>query len=300
MSRAVPAAQADIGHGLGVSERGHDGRDGWEVAPGFWVWPLRTPTLPPATTTNTAVIGDRSLLVVEPATPHAEERARLAAWLDTRVAAGARVEAVAITHHHTDHVGWARGVADQFGVPLWAHPATAARVEFTVDRQVQGGDVLELGDGRRIEACFTPGHAPGHVCFVDRATGVVHAGDMVAGEGFVMIDPDDGGDMSVYLKSLGALLALDAKALVPAHGPVLEAPASVLRAYVEHRLAREGRVRAALEDGRPADLETLLARTYHDTPRAHWPLARKSLRAHLAKLVEDGEVRRVGLDYVVG
>jgi hypothetical protein len=41
-----------------------------DVAPGVALFPVRTPTLPPATHTNTFAIGGREVLLVEPATPY--------------------------------------------------------------------------------------------------------------------------------------------------------------------------------------------------------------------------------------
>jgi len=64
------------------------------VAPGVRVIALETPTLPPATHTNTYVLGDREVIVVEPATPRRREQARL---FDALEAAGCAVRAVFLT-----------------------------------------------------------------------------------------------------------------------------------------------------------------------------------------------------------
>jgi hypothetical protein len=57
---------------------------------------------------------------------------------------------------------------------------------------------------------------------------------------------------------------------------------------------REDRVLAAIQDV-PRDLSAVLADAYADTPEALWPLAARSLEAHLRKLVAEGRVRRLGL-----
>ena len=44
-----------------------------DVAPGVAWFAARTPTLPPATHTNSYAIGTRQLLLVEPATPYEDE-----------------------------------------------------------------------------------------------------------------------------------------------------------------------------------------------------------------------------------
>lgn len=258
---------------------------------GYWVFPLRTPTLPPASATNTAIVGQRKLAVIEPATPHPDEQARLLSMLEQRLADGATLEAILITHHHSDHIGFAQALAERTGAPILAHPETASRVAMTVDRHLTDDTPIELDQGHALRPVFTPGHAPGHLVFLDTGTGIAHAGDMVAGEGSILIDPDDGGDMSAYLASLERVAALGASRLVPAHGRTFEEPEAVCRHFVEHRLGRERKVLAAMGP-ESKTLPEILALAYADTPKMLWPLAEKSLRAHLSKLVTDARVHQ--------
>jgi glyoxylase-like metal-dependent hydrolase (beta-lactamase superfamily II) len=263
-----------------------------QVAEGVFRIALRTPTLPPATSTNTLLVGCERLAVIEPGTPHSDEQQRLDALLDERTAAGAQVVAILITHHHADHTGYAAGLRAKTGAPVHAHPATLARVDFEVDVEVADGDVLELDHGHALEAVHTPGHAPGHLVYVDRGSRVAHAGDMVAGEGWVMIDPDDAGDMRAYVDSLQRLRGVASK-LVPAHGHVITDPEALIDRYVAHRLEREQKVLGAVKQG-AGRIDDLLPLAYDDTPQHLWPLATRSLRAHLHKLEQDGLVARNG------
>lgn len=265
-----------------------------EIAGGVRLIALRTPTLPPATATNTLVVGRRRLAVIEPATPHADEQAALEHLLAGLLGAGAEVAAILLTHHHGDHTGFAAALRERTGAPIHAHPATAERVDFTVDVPLADGAELDLGDGFVISAMHTPGHAPGHLVYSERRTGLMYAGDMVAGVGTILIDPEDGGDMIAYLASLERMAAARPGALIPAHGPVQDDPEGVLRRYRAHRMMREDRVLAAIQDA-PRDLSVILADAYADTPEALWPLAARSLEAHLRKLVAEGRVRRLGL-----
>ena len=267
--------------------------DGHEIAEGLRLLALRTPTLPPATTTNPLVVGRRRLAVIEPATPFADEQAALEGLLQGLVGSGAEVAAILLTHHHMDHTGFAAALRDRTGAPIHAHPQTAARVDFTVDVPLNDGDEVELGEGFALTAMHTPGHAPGHLVFCERRTGFAYAGDMVAGIGTILIDPEDDGDMIAYLASLGRMAAARPTALVPAHGPVIDDPQACLARYRAHRLMREDRVLAAIH-ATPRDLSTVLAEAYADTPPALWPLAARSLEAHVRKLVTDGRVRRSG------
>ncbi len=265
------------------------------IAPGLDRLALRTPTLPPATTTNTLLVGHRRLAVIEPATPDADERARLDAAVEAKIEGGGELVAIIITHHHVDHIGYAEGLRERFGGPILAHPATAERVPFRVDGALADGDVIALDGGLDLEALHTPGHAPGHLVLVERSSQIAHVGDMVAGIGTILIDPEDDGDMGLYLDSLERLAALGLRTLVPAHGPLIEAPEACLRGYIKHRLMRESKVLTALSAG-PLRREELLARVYDDAPPALWPLADRSLEAHMRKL--EGE-RRLHRDDVV-
>jgi len=262
------------------------------VAPGLFRLPLRTPTLPPATTTNTLLVVGDGVVVIEPATPFADEQVRLAEALDDLASRGHPLVAILLTHHHPDHIGHADALRAARGVPIMAHEATAARVPFAVDRLLADGERVELGDGVTLRAVFTPGHAPGHLVYVEERSRVAYVGDMVAGEGTILVDPYDGGDMAQYLESLRRTKALRAAALVPAHGPVLRDPDVILDHYVAHRLAREAKILAVLADA-PLPIAQLVARAYDDTPPLLWPLAERSAEAHLRKLVAEA---RVALD----
>ena len=263
---------------------------------GAWSLALETPTIPPATSTNTLVIGADRLVVVEPATPHPREQARLDTLLETLQADGREVVALCLTHHHVDHIGYAKVLRERLGVPILAHAETAARLPFAVDQTIDEGWSMELGGDMVVEAIATPGHAPGHLLFWERSSRIGHAGDLVAGEGTILIDVLDGGDMGVYLDSLRRMTAWCRERggrLVPAHGAVLEDPVAVLEFYVRHRLEREDRVRQAVQGG-ARDFQEILAAAYADKPRAVWPMAAMALEAHLRKLVADGEMVRVG------
>lgn len=260
---------------------------------GLTLLALRTPTLPPATATNTLIIGEQRLLVVEPASPHSDQQKLLLDELHRRLSNGAEVVAIAITHHHPDHIGAIEVVRQATQAPVIAHRETASRVPFAVDQLLEDGDAVELDNGRTVRAVFCPGHAPGHLAFVDEATAIAHVGDLVAGEGTILIDPDDAGDMADYLDSLEKVRALKLQALVPAHGPVIERPDACLRHYRTHRLLREQRVVRALNRG-ARDLSSTLEDCYSDTPQYLWPLALRSLRAHLGKLEREGRVRLAG------
>lgn len=260
------------------------------VAPGVRVVPVASPTLPPATHTNVAVLGQRRVTVVDPASPWQDEQAALLEALD---AAGVEVARIVLTHHHADHVGGAEAlraslVARGRHVPVLAHAVTAALVagDITVDALLADGDTLDC-DGVTLQAVHTPGHAPGHLALHAADAEVIVAGDMVAGVGTILIDPREG-DLGDYLASLERLRALGAARLIPAHGPVIDHADMALSFYVAHRHQRSAAIHTALGRlGRAAAAE-LVPLVYQDVPRAVWPMAAVQIEAHLRWLAAQG------------
>ena len=275
------------------------------VARGVDLFSARTPTLLPATHTNSYALGEREVVLVEPATPYDDERREWLSWARSFPSTGRKLVAIALTHHHVDHVGGAEFFARELGLPIWAHEATAGRLpRIPVARRLAEGESFVL-DGeipQQWTALHTPGHAPGHLCFHEAAQRVVVVGDMVASVGTILIEPTDG-DMIAYLAQLERLASLDASMALPAHGePIADdgsgapTPTARFRFYIAHRLAREARVEKALAAAGAvgATGEALVPVAYADTPPVVWPLARMSLEAHLIKLEREGRARRAG------
>lgn len=265
------------------------------VARGVEMFPARTPTLPPATHTNSYALGDRDVILVEPATPYDDERRAWIDWARGLASQGRRLLALLLTHHHDDHVGGAAFLADELGLPIWAHAATAARLPHVpIARRLEDGDFLVLAGPweQRFRVLHTPGHAPGHLCLIaDDGTAIV--GDMVASVGTILIPPDDG-DMGVYLAQLDRLADLGARVALPAHGEPIDEPTALFRRYITHRLGREAKIVDALaaRGAAGATAEALVPEAYADTSPLAWPIARLSLEAHLLKLERDGRARR--------
>ena len=264
----------------------------WPFCDGIAIAPLATLTLPPATHTNAYVFGERELVVVDPGAHDPAERDALAQELEARVAGGAHVRAVMLTHHHADHTSGAAALAARIGAPIWAHPETARRLSFTIGRELDDGEVIDLG-GRRLRCVFTPGHAPGHLCFLEEETGWMAAGDMVASVGTILVDPSEG-DMRLYLESLHRMAELAPSVLLPAHGAPIADPAGKLAEYVRHRLWREERVAEALAGRGRSTARELVPIAYADTAPVLHPIAERSLISHLVKLAADGRIRALG------
>lgn len=271
----------------------------FELVPGIGLAALRTPTLPPATHTNCYLVGGRELIVIDPASPYDDEQAALDESIAGYLNTGRRVREIWLTHHHIDHCSGAAHLALRLGVPVCAHEKTAALVKGRIDvsRLLRDGEVTELvGDAvhptRRLRAVFTPGHAPGHLCFLEEVTGFLITGDMVAGIGTIIVDPDEG-DMAEYLASLARMKTLAPRVLLPAHGTAMPSPERKLDEYIRHRLWREARVLEALTAKGEASAAELVPDVYQDVSPSLFALAERSLLAHLIKLVRDGRAENL-------
>ncbi|MEW6074257.1 MAG: MBL fold metallo-hydrolase [Planctomycetota bacterium] len=263
-------------------------------APGILALPLRTPTPPPGISTSTYLVGEERVWIVDPAPVDEGERARLLEITDEWHREGRSFAGVLLTHHHPDHVGAAELVAARYGLSVHAHPWTLAHLPFRPrdPRPLFDGDELDLGTAPtgtprwRLRALHTPGHAPGHLAFLESRYRALIAGDMLATGSTILIDPPEG-HLATYLASLRRLARERIGTLHPAHGmPHLDGPALVGQ-YLAHRREREEKLRAALA-ATPRSLGELVAVVYDDTPVELHPLARRSLLAGLEKLRDEG------------
>lgn len=279
-------------------------RDLWEqrieMRQGFFLTPLRTPTIPPATHTNCYTVGGEEMVIIDPGSPYPDEQARLDVVLESFLTEGRRFREIIITHLHPDHIGGVMHVAERFNLPVATHRLTAEAIngEIRVDRLIEDNELIVLQNTRpnmgndlawRLRALWTPGHARGHLSFYEERTGTLLTGDCVVGFGTVVIAPPEG-DLNEYLASLRRYLALPKlTALMPGHGPVLANARGKIEEYLAHRQAREMQIIEALQAG-PQTIPAIVAVVYTDTPTALRQLAELSVRAHLDKLIADGRV----------
>ncbi|GAG10506.1 unnamed protein product [marine sediment metagenome] len=250
---------------------------------------MKSFTLPPATHTNAFLLGSRELLLIDPGSPIQQEQDKLLAYLQQ---SGSRVHEIWLTHQHPDHVDGVERLRGELGVPVAAHRLTADACEFAVDRFIEDGEetTLNLGDGVRAHwvALHTPGHAAGHLCFFERERKFLLTGDNVVSLSTVFIAPPEG-NMIQYLQSLERLAELDASFLFPGHGPPVATPTKKIREYIDHRLAREAAILAAIDQ--PLEPIEIVRAVYASEPEAVYPLAELNVRAHLEKLVAEGSAR---------
>ena len=220
------------------------------------------------TGTNTWIYGRDPAWLIDPGPALPEHVDAISAEIDARGGLGA----VLLTHDHPDHAEAVPEIIGRFS-PV---PLAAAR----------GSVSTLLHDGDRVgpfEVLASPGHAPDHLAFI--AGEVAFTGDAVLGEGSVFVTAQ----LAEYLGALRVLQALRLSVIAPGHGPVVTRPDLKLAQYIDHRLAREEALVAALAEGKRTNTE-LLDAAWSDAPAELRPAAALTLQAHLQKLDDEGRL----------
>ena len=259
------------------------------IAPGIVRITAPNPSVMTGPGTNSYIVGDRELVLIDPG-PDIESHAK--ALIE---AVGNRLKWIVCTHTHLDHSPAAHAVKAATGAPIaGAVCAQDGRqdAQFVPDRVLSEGDTVSV-EGVTLRAIQTPGHVCNHLCYLYAQRKLLFTGDHVMQGSTVVITPPNG-SMRDYLSSLDKVLGLDIAELAPGHGRVIRSPHDEVRKIIAHRLKREAKVLDALKRKSPCSLDELVPLAYDDTPERLYPVARRSLHAHLIKLVQDGKARESG------
>lgn len=248
-------------------------------------------TRAPTGATNAYLVGSERCLLVDPA--------GRTDTLDTVVAAR-DVGTIAVTHTHPDHVGAVADYAAETGAEVLARRPERFREATGIDPDggLNEGTVIATGVGP-VTVLDTPGHAADHVAFelpdgTGGRGGTVISGDLAVAEGSVVVGAPEG-DLRAYLTSLRRLWARNPRRLYPGHGPAIggddpAAPRETLARLIDHRLAREAKIRDAVDAG-ASDLDSVLNAAYEKDLTGVRDLARATVAAHLEKLAVEGAAR---------
>lgn len=249
--------------------------------------------------TNSYLVGGASsgFIAIDPGPDDPQHLKRL--W---RASAG-DIRMIVCSHSHPDHSPGAKALQAMCAARpriLGLPSAKTAKAEwrFKPDRALQNHELLTLAGSaaqgvveHTLEVIYTPGHAANHLCLALLQDGLLFSGDHVLSGSTTVVDPPDG-NMNAYIESLDVLCAAcdehQLEFILPAHGHVMGGSVAAAKKAIEqlkaHRLERESKVRQAMQTLPRGTLDQWLPLVYDDVPKRMWPVARRSLLAHVQRI----------------
>lgn len=253
------------------------------------------------TGTGVFIIGGEHVAVIDPGPNTPAHKAALDKALDGRT-----VTHVLVTHHHIDHSPLAKPLAQAhncqvYGYGLQPRPPQGGEVRleagddlsFKPDVEIRDGKIIK-GDGWTIEAIHTPGHTSNHLCYALKEENTLFSGDHIMGWSTSVVSPPDG-DIGDYLNSLRRVYDRHFDILRPTHGPAITDVDVFVKAYIDHRMARETQIAEALESGL-TDIFEIVGKLYANIDKRLHPAAAHSVLSHLIHMRQDGRVKADGAD----
>ena len=256
--------------------------------------------------TNSYLVGDAftGYTIIDPGPADAEHQQRL--W-DAAVhpdGSGGNILRIFCTHSHPDHSPGAAPLQALcahrppiLGLP--SAPTARQGSAFTPDEVLQNGELLthiprasETDSTNNIaqhtlQVITTPGHAANHVCLLLQEDGLLFSGDHILNGSTTVIDPPDG-NMTHYLDALDTLHAActvhAVQHILPAHGHVIDDALGAIAHLKSHRLQREAKIASIMRTHPDGDLDQWLPLAYDDVDPRIWPVARRSLLAHVERI----------------
>ncbi|MDM0011168.1 MBL fold metallo-hydrolase [Variovorax sp. J22P168] len=250
--------------------------------------------------TNSYIVGDAETgyIVIDPGPNDFDHIGRL--WRATN----GDIRMIVCTHSHADHSPGALPLQKLcktrppiLGLP--SAPTARATARFAPDRALKDGerltlDVQAIGDAgetlaplHTLRVIHTPGHAANHLCLLLEEDGLLFSGDHILNGSTTVVDPPDG-NMDAYLASLDKLDAACARGkvefILPAHGYVLGEARTAIATLKAHRLKREAKIAAVMREAPEGTPEEWLPKAYDDVPERMWPVAARSLAAHVERI----------------
>ena len=139
-----------------------------------------------------------------------------------------------------------------------------------------------------LQVLHTPGHAANHVCLLLQEDGLLFSGDHILNGSTTVVDPPDG-NMRDYIDSLdllsAACTAQNVQYILPAHGDVIDGALAAIAHLKAHRLKREAKIAAIMQANPLGSLDDWLPLAYDDVPPRIWPVAKRSLLAHVERIL---------------
>ena len=266
------------------------------IAPNAWRVLGRNPGMMTGPGTNSYLVGDRALTVIDPGPVDHEHTQAL---LHAAEKIGRPIEQILVTHTHRDHSPGARELAEASGARLLGPdvPDDGLQDEtWAPERRLRHGERVDCG-GTELEVIATPGHVGNHLCYLMVDQNLLFTGDHLIQGSTVVIAPPSG-SMAAYMDSLALLRDYRIDLMAPGHGDVIDDPMATVDKTLAHRRDRERKVVEAL-DSDPITVQELVTRVYEDVPAFLRGVACLSLEAHLIKLRDEGRVSHTGGKWAV-
>ena len=184
---------------------------------------------------NTYVVYDdetKECAIVDPGCYEDYERKELSDFITEN---NLKVTKLLNTHCHIDHVLGNKYVKDTYQVDLYIHkqddPTLRAVMTYAppygfnhyesteADQYLEEGDSVNIGN-YKFDVLFVPGHAPGHIAFINHDHDICLSGDVLF-QGSIGRTDLPGGDFETLIQSIHQkLFTLDDNFTVyPGHGP---------------------------------------------------------------------------------
>jgi glyoxylase-like metal-dependent hydrolase (beta-lactamase superfamily II) len=265
-----------------------------EVATGVWSVPVPIPDHPLRYVLSYLLEHSSGAVMVDTGWDHPDSWRALNAGLNACGIPMSAVTTVLITHMHPDHHGLSGAMRERSGAWIGMHeredallasrldgqmpegwtayqrwcgtPAThlaeltrlrprdgQMRPMARADRMIGHGELIDV-PGLRLRALWTPGHSPGHLCFLDETHDLMLTGDHV----LPRITPNisvydmESRPLAEYLGSLAALRGIQPGEVLPGHEyrfSDLDARIDGIAAHHAHRLDEVSQVLGAAPDG---------------------------------------------------
>ncbi len=172
-----------------------------------------------------------------------------------------------------------------------------------VDVRLKEGEILEF-DGFVLQAVWTPGHTPGHLCMYEPNHKFMFTGDHILSRitpnVSVSAEDEESGrsPLGEFRASLAKCAEFDVALALPAHEDTIEDLPKRCNELLRHHDVRMDEVVEGIGDGGPATANEISSKVTWNKPYDTFDVFKKrsalgETLSHLQLLADDGRVRRI-------